>query len=982
MADSVKRSINLYANDRGAAGTIKAVAKEYAILNNKVKLLDENSKEYQDGIKRLNQLGGRLTAHRKKVRGVEQSWIKSKIGVTGFIGALAAKATIGTITSVGTALFDMGAKMEASIEKANIVFGEALPKITAQAEKNARQMGLTNSEYVKYAANIGDLLIPMGYQRDEAANISSELVNLSGALAEWSNGEKSAAEVSEILSKALLGEREQLKTLGVSIKEADVKQRVATLGMDDAKGKALEQAKAMATLQLITEKTTDAQEKYETSTGGLVRSKAEIAASIRNITERLATLMLPAFDRLVSISESVVGGLESVVSIFEGVSKSADDATVSFEQQKSAVQDLDEDLIPLLDRYDELTAKSKLSDDESKDLETTIAAIAKIVPTAVTEFDQYGKALDVSTDKARKFIAAQKLLLQQRNSDAIQENTEALQAEGDELERIQSLLNQKDSDGDLFKFIRTGGVNTAAVKQIKLTADEINNLTSELSRLQTQVDTRSGAIDILNGNLPTPDETTDTDNDDPGASARAAADKQRAIDEATREKEKNEKQAARDKVAAEKKAASDKKKNDDELKRLEAHLQKVEDKLKSHQERLRLSGLEGDALAIAEIQNKYESEIKALEIHAEKNASIKLDLIEQEKALLRLRDEEIEAYHAAKSEEDKLAAEQAKLDLEFELSTEQEQELLRVEAHYQRLRELAEQHGFDTSGILEKSLEEKKAITKRYQDEKEDLKEKENLKDIQDSDRDVQNNAKVNLAKVNAYRDASNLIGLIAKDNAEVQRGIFLFQKGLAIAEVLINLQKETSATSAAYAAIPGGVAISTALNNIARVRAGISIGTIAATAVQGLRQKKEGGWHDVRGQDDGKTYRAKYIGAQGSGLLPGHPVVLASEEGPEYFVSNPDLSRPRVAHHVRMIDNIVNNRIPQYVDGGFTPDTTGASAASDDIDQAPSVDNTALITAVNQLTSILNGGIRATLDDDIIMGVMARYNEIQKAAG
>jgi len=53
------------------------------------------------------------------------------------------------------------------------------------AERSASAMGMTNRAYANAAAGIGDLLVPMGFAKDEAAAMSVELVDLSGSLSEW-----------------------------------------------------------------------------------------------------------------------------------------------------------------------------------------------------------------------------------------------------------------------------------------------------------------------------------------------------------------------------------------------------------------------------------------------------------------------------------------------------------------------------------------------------------------------------------------------------------------------------------------------------------------------------------------------------------------------------------------------------------------------------------------------------------------------------
>ena len=65
-----------------------------------------------------------------------------------------------------------------------------------------------------------------------------------------------------ILTKAYLGERDALTSLGIKISEADVQARLAANGQDELTGAALEQAKAVATQQLIFEKSTDAQKAW------------------------------------------------------------------------------------------------------------------------------------------------------------------------------------------------------------------------------------------------------------------------------------------------------------------------------------------------------------------------------------------------------------------------------------------------------------------------------------------------------------------------------------------------------------------------------------------------------------------------------------------------------------------------------------------------------------------------------------------------
>jgi hypothetical protein len=66
---------------------------------------------------------------------------------------------------------------------------------------------------------MGDLLKPMGFTADQAADMSTEMVGLAGALSAWSGGTIDAAGVADIMTKAMLGETDGLKALGISMGE-------------------------------------------------------------------------------------------------------------------------------------------------------------------------------------------------------------------------------------------------------------------------------------------------------------------------------------------------------------------------------------------------------------------------------------------------------------------------------------------------------------------------------------------------------------------------------------------------------------------------------------------------------------------------------------------------------------------------------------------------------------------------------------------
>lgn len=220
--------------------------------------------------------------------------VGAAIGRT-MVAGFAAVWAGGKAFDVAMDLRDLGFEVEAWQTKTDTVFGEQASSVRAWADENNEALGLTEERLAGLAARAGDLLVPMGFARNEAADMSTDILDLSGALSAWSEGQFESAEVADILTKALLGERDQLKALGVSISEADVQARLAAKGQQDLTGQALEQAKAQATLELITEKTTDAQAAWSDGTFDAVKQQNELKATIDGVKQSIAVALLPAF---------------------------------------------------------------------------------------------------------------------------------------------------------------------------------------------------------------------------------------------------------------------------------------------------------------------------------------------------------------------------------------------------------------------------------------------------------------------------------------------------------------------------------------------------------------------------------------------------------------------------------------------------------------------------------------------------------------
>ena len=246
-------------------------------------------------IKQIKKLSGAL-------KGVG---IGASVGVAG-IGVLGAAMGVATSAAIKHA-----SKLELIQNKTKIVFGDQLGLIQDWSQKTAQSFGLTAVNLEGMGAGFADLLIPMGFARDEAAQMTMKVVGLAGAMSEWSAGTRTVEDTTRILARAMLGEREMLKDLGVDIRELDITQRLASKGQEELTGNFLKQARAVATMEMIFERSKDAQAGFANGAESLTRKLREMAARFQEMVQSIQIQLTPSFLELAdTITKELIPKIE------------------------------------------------------------------------------------------------------------------------------------------------------------------------------------------------------------------------------------------------------------------------------------------------------------------------------------------------------------------------------------------------------------------------------------------------------------------------------------------------------------------------------------------------------------------------------------------------------------------------------------------------------------------------------------------------
>lgn len=207
----------------------------------------------------------------------ERSVGKLRIGYAALAAGLAA---------VGLGL-TRATKSAIDFEEANSKFLTTFRDVQTEANRVrqnlVRNFGLSTKAATELLGTTGDLLSGFGFTGKAALDLSEQVNTLAADLASFSN--VPVTQASQAITKALIGERESLKTLGVAILETDVQQRLLEKGQQDLTGTALRQAKAQATLELAVQQSQNA-------IGDFARTSNSTANQIKQITAVSEDLVL------------------------------------------------------------------------------------------------------------------------------------------------------------------------------------------------------------------------------------------------------------------------------------------------------------------------------------------------------------------------------------------------------------------------------------------------------------------------------------------------------------------------------------------------------------------------------------------------------------------------------------------------------------------------------------------------------------------
>jgi len=260
--DRLRRSV---AAVKATSGPIKAATAERRILQREIERLIKKGLDPEG--RELRELTGQYQKLEKEIVSVGQAHKKNQKIM---------KVTQGALLAVGAGAVIMGkqavdafidiskesAKAASDAEeiegKFNVVFGNISEDATNAAKTIATDFDLAASTVNKLLGDTGDILTGLGFDQATALDLSEQVGTLALDLASFTNFAGGAEGASAALTKALLGEAESAKALGIVIRQDTEEYKALVSGIMEAQGVGLIQAKALAALTIATEQSKNA----------------------------------------------------------------------------------------------------------------------------------------------------------------------------------------------------------------------------------------------------------------------------------------------------------------------------------------------------------------------------------------------------------------------------------------------------------------------------------------------------------------------------------------------------------------------------------------------------------------------------------------------------------------------------------------------------------------------------------------------------
>ena len=224
------------------------------------------------------------------------------------VGTIVASAfAVQKVVEFGRECINVGSDVQEMRNKFSVVFGDMADDVESWADSYGKAIGRSKYAMMEATANISDLAVGMGMQRDAAAELSKQYVELALDLGSFNNVSDTTA--LEAMTKAMFGETEMAKQLGLNLNVTTMEQNEYVKSLGKSFSKLTQQEKAMAYLNEAMRQSPnaigDAKRSLDSYASQVKRSEGATYDLKAAVGEYLLPVMTPVVAKFAELKENL-----------------------------------------------------------------------------------------------------------------------------------------------------------------------------------------------------------------------------------------------------------------------------------------------------------------------------------------------------------------------------------------------------------------------------------------------------------------------------------------------------------------------------------------------------------------------------------------------------------------------------------------------------------------------------------------------------
>ena len=223
---------------------------------------------------------------------------------------------------------------EETTNKFKTVFSSMATVATKTAKTLADSFGIAHTTAMELLGDTGDILVGFGFTEKSALELSQKVNELSIDLASFTNFAGGASGASKALTKAILGETESAKALGIVLRQGTKEFKDSVKVLQESEGMTYNQAMATTLLNDAYKQSTKAIGDFARTQDDLANQERILAERFKALKEELGGELTPVFQELTSTAMDFIETIN--IGKMQDVARSITGITVAFTAYNAA----------------------------------------------------------------------------------------------------------------------------------------------------------------------------------------------------------------------------------------------------------------------------------------------------------------------------------------------------------------------------------------------------------------------------------------------------------------------------------------------------------------------------------------------------------------------------------------------------------------------------------------------------------------------